>query len=97
MESRHVYHPPHVHVDGGGGRTKQPTVLLPTPPTSMRESLHHFAADNAFPRGMRAPNVRRMRAVRRWRPIPMGMRQMALECQRPTWKSWNFAHVCQEG
>eukprot|EP00955_Chlamydomonas_euryale_P040395 351675-Chlamydomonas_euryale.AAC.8 len=31
MESRHVYHPPHVHVDGGGGRAKRPTVLPPNP------------------------------------------------------------------
>eukprot|EP00951_Prasinocladus_malaysianus_P039523 scaffold443950_cov13-Prasinocladus_malaysianus.AAC.1 len=61
-----------MHVHGSGGRVEQPKVL-PRNGGAHRagESLNHCLGDNTIPEGMRAPNVSRLRAVRR-RPPPTG-------------------------
>eukprot|EP00955_Chlamydomonas_euryale_P019891 212239-Chlamydomonas_euryale.AAC.1 len=63
-----------MHVHGSGGWVEQPKVLPRKGGAHLtEESLNHFLGDNTISEGMRAPNVRRLRAVR-WRTPPTGAR-----------------------
>eukprot|EP00955_Chlamydomonas_euryale_P062074 358281-Chlamydomonas_euryale.AAC.12 len=77
------HQPPHVHVDSGNKRAKRPNLLPRNGGADRaRGSLNCLLGDNASQQGMRAPNVGRMRAVRRpCAPVshaPTGSRSNAL-------------------
>eukprot|EP00955_Chlamydomonas_euryale_P092274 364693-Chlamydomonas_euryale.AAC.8 len=70
VERRHAFHPPHVlvRIDSGGGRVKQPKVLARHGGANGRE---HQSLGIAAPKGMQAPSVRELQAVRQ-QPTPTG-------------------------